>query len=74
MTTLATVMGSIPLLLATGAGAESRNVLGVVIFSGVTLATLLTLFVVPAFYKLLARKTGSPRAVSRMLEQLSAAP
>jgi multidrug efflux pump len=74
MTTLATVMGSIPLLLATGAGAESRNVLGVVIFSGVSLATLLTLFIVPAFYQLLARKTGSPRAVARMLEQLSATP
>jgi multidrug efflux pump len=74
MTTLATVMGSIPLLLATGAGSESRNVLGVVIFSGVSLATLLTLFVVPAFYQLLARNTGSPRTVSRMLEQLSAAP
>jgi multidrug efflux pump len=74
MTTLATVMGSIPLMLATGAGAESRNVLGVVIFSGVSLATLLTLFVVPAFYQLLARNTGSPRTVSRMLEQLSATP
>lgn len=74
MTTLATIMGSIPLLLATGAGAESRNVLGVVIFSGVSLATLLTLFIVPAFYKLLARNTGSPRTVTRMLEQLSAAP
>ena len=74
MTTLATVMGSIPLLLATGAGAESRNVLGVVIFAGVSLATLLTLFIVPAFYQLLARKTGSPRAVARMLEQLSATP
>ncbi len=74
MTTLATVMGSIPLLVATGAGAESRNVLGVVIFSGVSLATLLTLFVVPAFYKLLARNTGSPRTVSRLLERLSAAP
>jgi multidrug efflux pump len=67
-------MGSIPLILATGAGAESRNVLGIVIFSGVSLATLLTLFVVPAFYQLLARRTGSPRTVARMLEELGTAP
>jgi len=74
MTTLSTVMGSIPLILATGAGSESRSVLGVVIFAGVSLATLLTLFIVPAFYKLLARRTGSPRAVARMLESLTGSP
>jgi len=74
MTTISTVIGSIPLILASGAGAESRNVLGIVIFFGVSLATLLTLFIVPAFYQLLARKTGSPRAVSRMLEELAGSP
>ena len=67
MTTISTVMGSIPLILATGAGSESRIVLGIVVFSGVSLATLLTLFVVPSFYALLARRTGSPQAVSRRL-------
>jgi multidrug efflux pump len=71
MTTLSTAMGSIPLLLAIGAGSESRNVLGVVIFSGVTIASLLTLFVVPAFYHLLARRTGSPKAITRELEELT---
>ncbi len=70
MTTLATVMGSIPLILATGAGSESRMVLGIVVFSGVSLATLLTLFVVPTFYALLARRTGSPQAVARRLQRL----
>ncbi|MEM8766567.1 MAG: efflux RND transporter permease subunit [Pseudomonadota bacterium] len=74
MTTIATIMGSIPLILATGAGASGRNMLGIVIFSGVALATLLTLFIVPAFYKLLAKNTGSPKTISRMLEELSAAP
>jgi len=74
MTTISTVMGSVPLILAIGAGAESRNVLGVVIFSGVSLATLLTLFVVPAFYKLLARHTGSPRSVAKMLDELAGTP
>ena len=67
MTTISTVMGSIPLILATGAGSESRTVLGVVVFSGVLLATFLTLFVVPSFYALLARRTGSPQAVAKRL-------
>ena len=70
MTTISTVMGSIPLILATGAGSESRMVLGIVVFSGVTLATFLTLFVVPSFYALLARRTGSPQAVAKALERL----
>jgi multidrug efflux pump len=70
MTTIATIMGSIPLILATGAGSESRNVLGIVIFAGVSLATGLTLFIVPAFYKLLARRTGSPKTVARLLDDL----
>lgn len=72
MTAIATVMGSIPLMLATGAGSSGRNMLGIVIFSGVVLSTLLTLFVVPAFYQLLARNTGSPKTISRTLEQLTA--
>ena len=59
-----------PLILATGAGDVSRNVLGIVIFSGVACASLLTLFLVPAFYRLLARRTGSPDAVARELEEL----
>ncbi|MGE3464716.1 MAG: efflux RND transporter permease subunit, partial [Pseudomonadales bacterium] len=74
MTTIATVVGSIPLIVASGAGSAGRNMLGIVIFSGVTLATLLTLFIVPAFYRLLARNTGSPRTISRLLEELTGAP
>ena len=70
MTALSTIMGSIPLILATGAGSESRITLGIVIFSGVSLATILTLFVVPVFYNLLARGTGSPGAVAAALEKL----
>ena len=71
MTTISTVMGSIPLIMATGAGAESRMVLGIVIFSGVSVATILTLFIVPAFYHLLAKGSGSPEAVTRQLEELT---
>ena len=55
MTTGATVLGALPLAIATGAGAESRQQIGWVIVGGMTLGTLLTLFVVPAFYIVFAR-------------------
>jgi multidrug efflux pump len=55
MTTGATVLGAVPLALATGAGAESRQQIGWVIVGGMLLGTLLTLFVVPAFYTVFAR-------------------
>jgi multidrug efflux pump len=56
MTTGAMVLGALPLALASGAGAESRRQIGWVIVGGMSLGTLLTLFVVPTVYTLLARK------------------
>jgi multidrug efflux pump len=56
MTTGAMVLGALPLALAHGAGAESRTQIGMVIVGGMTFGTLLTLFVVPVAYSLLARK------------------
>ncbi len=56
MTTAAMVLGAIPLALAHGAGAESRQQIGWVIVGGLLLGTLLTLFVVPTAYTLLARR------------------
>jgi multidrug efflux pump len=56
MTTGAMVLGAIPLALASGAGAESRQQIGSVIVGGLLLGTLLTLFVVPTVYSLLARE------------------
>lgn len=56
MTTGAMVLGAIPLAIATGAGAESRHQIGWVIVGGMSLGTLLTVFVVPTMYTLLARK------------------
>ena len=56
MTTGAMVLGAVPLALATGAGAESRQQIGWVIVGGMSLGTLLTVFVVPTMYTLLARK------------------
>jgi multidrug efflux pump len=56
MTTGAMVFGAVPLALAEGAGAESRSQIGWVIVGGMTLGTLLTLFVVPTVYSLIARQ------------------
>lgn len=69
MTGLTAVAGSVPLLLSSGAGAETRVAIGVVILCGVAAATLFTVIVVPVAYSLLARKTGSPGDVKRALEQ-----
>jgi multidrug efflux pump len=70
MTSLATAIGAVPLALASGAGSESRVTLGIVVCSGVFVATVLTLVVVPVFYRLLAPYTRSPHAVERQLEAL----
>jgi multidrug efflux pump len=55
MTTGAMVLGSVPLAIATGAGAEARNQIGWVIVGGMAIGTFFTLFVVPVFYLFLAR-------------------
>lgn len=70
MTSLTTVVGAVPLLLAFGAGAEARFVLGVVIFFGVLVATLLTLFVLPAAYLMLARNSSTPGRVAKKIRVL----
>jgi multidrug efflux pump len=72
MTTVATILGAVPLAVASGAGGESRSTIGLVIAGGLTLATLLTLFVVPAAYVLLARFTGAPGAREAELRRLEA--
>jgi multidrug efflux pump len=56
MTTGAMVLGAVPLALAHGAGAESRTQIGWVIVGGMSLGTLLTVFVVPTMYTLFARR------------------
>ncbi len=68
MTSIATMAGAVPLILGHGAGAESRTTIGTVIFFGLGVATMLTLFVVPAFYDLLARFTKSPESTAREIE------
>ena len=68
ITGITTAAGSIPLIASSGAGAETRLVIGVVVLAGTLAATLFTLYVVPVAYELLARKTGSPGDVARKLE------
>jgi len=72
MTSIATVVGAIPLVLAGGPGSASRATIGIVVIFGVSFSTLLSLFVVPAFYMLLAKYTRSPEAVGQELEKLEA--
>jgi multidrug efflux pump len=67
MTTLATVAGHFPLVLVTGAGAEARNSIGLVLVGGMAIGTLFTLFVIPAIYMLIAKD-------HRHLQQAVAAP
>jgi multidrug efflux pump len=70
MTSMCTAFGAIPLVIASGAGAESRQSIGAVVFFGVTFSVLLTLVVVPTVYALVARKSHSPEYVAQMIEKL----
>jgi multidrug efflux pump len=70
MTSIATVLGAVPLAFATGAGAESRMALGAVIVGGITLSTFVTLFAVPALYVMLARFTKPVGHIERLLSDL----
>jgi multidrug efflux pump len=56
MTTAATILGHFPLVLVTGAGAEARNSIGIILVAGMFIGTIFTLFILPSFYLLLAEK------------------
>jgi len=70
MTSVATIAGAVPLVVAGGPGSASRSTIGVVVIFGVAFSTLLSLYVVPSFYALLAPFTRSPEALARTLERL----
>ncbi len=72
MTSIATSFSALPLALGTGAGAEARRALGVVIIGGVSFATLLSLLVVPVLYLLLARFAKPTGHIARRLSALEA--
>jgi multidrug efflux pump len=72
MTSLCTVFGAVPLLIATGAGAESRSAIGAVVVYGVMFSLLLTLYVVPIVYGSVARDTKSPEYIAHLIDRLRA--
>ena len=73
MTGLTTAVGALPLIITSGAGAETRIAIGTVILFGALAAVIVALIVVPTAYTLLARRTGSPGDVTRRLEEESRA-
>jgi multidrug efflux pump len=73
MTTAAMVLGVVPLVIASGAGAAGRHAMGLVIFTGMSIGTLFTLFVVPAMYMFIGAVHRAERAEvasSRSVEAL----
>lgn len=68
MTVISTVLGAVPLVLATGAGAESRIAIGSVIIGGLSMALVLTLFLTPVLYDLLAGISKPRSAIEKALE------
>src|SRR5262249_10862355 len=72
MTTAAMVLGAVPLALARGAGAESRQAIGWVVVGGLLLGTLLTLFVIPTIYSVFVRRVHLPGVADEELPPLPA--
>jgi multidrug efflux pump len=69
MTTISTIFGAVPLVLASGAGAESRAAIGMVILGGLIFASTLTLFIIPVLYNLLARFAKPAGAIEQALNK-----
>jgi hypothetical protein len=70
MTSLCTAFGAVPFLFATGAGAEQRLPIGVVVFFGTLVSMFLTLLAVPTVYSMVAARTRSPEYTSSVLDRL----
>lgn len=69
MTSVSTIIGVVPLIIATGPGAASRATVGIVIFMGMLFATLFTLYVIPVMYLIIGKNTGRMDAVEIELEK-----
>ncbi len=69
MSAITTCVGTIPLILSEGAGSEVRQVVGYVLFWGIIFSTLLSLFIIPLAYGLLAKNTSSPQSTSQFLKR-----
>lgn len=64
MTSISTILGALPIALALGAGSESRVSMGIALIGGLIVGTLLTLYVVPGFYLLLAKRSPVPESAA----------
>ena len=77
MTSVATVAGHFPLVLASGPGAGARNSIGIVLVSGMIIGTLFTLFVLPAIYVLIAHdqnKSKTHEVIQKELDEMDLEP
>ena len=74
MTAISSLFGFLPLVLASGAGARGQASLGTVVFGGLAVATVLSLFVVPVFYVVMKQLTGAPPAAEASLPPAGEAP
>lgn len=70
MTTITTCAGAIPLILSSGAGSETRQILGYILIWGVTFSTMLSLFLIPALYALIAKHTHTPQFTAKRLRKI----
>lgn len=71
MTTAATILGHFPLVLVSGAGAEARNSIGIILVAGMFIGTIFTLFILPSFYLLLAKRREKQDSISNPVAELS---
>ena len=69
MTAFSFILGVLPLLVASGAGAEARKVMGMTVFSGMLVATVIGVLVVPALYVLVERYVARRKPVQNTIEQ-----
>jgi multidrug efflux pump len=74
MTSMAFIFGMFPLVIATGAGAASRQSIGTGVLGGMLAATFLAIFFVPLFYVLIRKVTGRPVFASHQVERASSVP
>ena len=70
MTTITTCAGAVPLIFSAGAGSETRQILGYILIWGVAFSTLLSLFLIPALYALIAKHTHTPQYTAQRLSRI----